>query len=67
MQAVPVGALHDQQIDLPILFIKIQGRILYDRFIESAHIARKADGKITAVIADPYQGEGLAQNVTGII
>ena len=63
VQPISIGAFHDQQINLMILFIKVQGRIFYDRFVESAHIARKTNRNVAAVIAGPYQGDGRAENV----
>ena len=44
MFPVSIGTLHDQQIDGPILFCKIQGRISDNGFAKAADITRITDG-----------------------
>ena len=50
MLPVTIGAFHDQQIQLPVLFIKDQGRVFNYRFVEPADISSKPYGIVTAVL-----------------
>ena len=67
MLPVAIGAFHDQQIKLPILFIKCQGRVFYDRFIEPADITCKTYGIVAAVITRPDDAERRTEDVAGIV
>ena len=67
MNPTAIGAFHEQQINITVLLIKVQGRIINDRFAKSSQITTKSNGVLTTIFPRPDDRNGRPKNVTGVV
>ena len=67
MEAVAVSALHDQKINVAVLFRERHHRVPQDRFAEPPDVAGETDRLGLSVAARLNHTDGRTQNVSGIV